>query len=53
MTAYGKHTANALAYGVSSSGYTVKDKIGYPAPKTPTATRGVVSACDSSVIRGG
>jgi hypothetical protein len=53
MTAYGKQTANALAYGVSSSGYTVKDKIGYPAPKTPTAIRGVVSACDSSVIRGG
>jgi hypothetical protein len=53
MTAYGKQTANALAYGVSSSGYTVKDKIGYPAPKTPTATRGIVSACNSSVIRGG
>lgn len=27
---YGNHTANALAYGVSSNGYTIKDKIGYP-----------------------
>jgi len=27
---YGNHTANALAYGVPSNGYTIKDKIGYP-----------------------
>lgn len=28
--AYGTEVANALAYGVPGSGYTVKDKIGYP-----------------------
>ena len=28
--AYGANTANALAYGVSEKGYTIKDKIGYP-----------------------
>lgn len=32
---YGKHTANALAYGVPANGYTVKDKIGYPNKCTP------------------
>lgn len=35
-SAYGNQTANALAYGSSMYGYTVKDKIGYPAKKTPT-----------------
>ena len=34
-TAYGNPTANALAYGVPSYGYTIKDKIGYPIKKTP------------------
>ncbi len=53
MTAYGKHTANALAYGVQAPGYTIKDKIGYPALKTPTVNRGEVTTCDSSNIRGG
>lgn len=28
--AFGKQTANALAYGVPANGYTIKDKIGYP-----------------------
>ena len=28
--AYGANTANALAYGVSEKGYTIKDKMGYP-----------------------
>lgn len=32
---YGEQTANALAYGVSSYGYTLKDKIGYPLKCTP------------------
>ena len=31
----GNATANALAYGVPANGYTIKDKIGYPNPKTP------------------
>jgi len=53
MTAYGKQTANALAYGVSSSGYTVKDKVGYPLAKTPTVSRGAVVACETSKLRGG
>ena len=34
-TAYGQHTANALAYGVPINGYTIKDKIGYPNTCTP------------------
>jgi len=34
-TAYGNQTANALAYGVSDYGYTIKDKIGFPMKKTP------------------
>jgi hypothetical protein len=33
--AYGPHTANALAYGVPSNGYTIKDKVGYPNKCTP------------------
>ena len=53
MSAYGKHTANALAYGVQSPGYTIKDKVGYAAARTPTVSRGAVTACDSSKIRGG
>ena len=28
--AFGKQTANAMAYGVPVNGYTIKDKIGYP-----------------------
>jgi len=36
--AYGLHVANALSYGVPSNGYTIKDKIGYPLPKTPVVT---------------
>lgn len=38
-SAYGNHTANSLAYGVPSYGYTIKDKIGYPMKKTPTFTK--------------
>ena len=38
-TAFGGAVANALAYGVPSNGYTVKDKIGYPMKKTPTFTK--------------
>ena len=53
MTAYGKQTANALAYGVQSPGYTIKDKIGYSAANIPTVNRGVITACDTSKIRGG
>ena len=38
-SAFGEPTANALAYGVSSYGYTIKDKIGYPIKKTPVISR--------------
>jgi hypothetical protein len=38
-TAFGGAVANALAYGVPSNGYTVKDKIGYPMKKTPTFSK--------------
>lgn len=33
--AYGSSVGNALAYGVSETGYTIKDKLGYPNKKTP------------------
>jgi hypothetical protein len=35
----GSSVANALAYGVPSPGYTVKDKLGYPMKKTPTFSK--------------
>jgi hypothetical protein len=45
--AYGLQVANALAYGVSENGYTIKDKIGYPNKKTPKVTStGVYAKCD-------
>ena len=37
--AFGSSVANALAYGVQSPGYTVKDKLGYPMKKTPTFSK--------------
>uniref|UniRef100_A0A6C0D3B8 Uncharacterized protein n=1 Tax=viral metagenome TaxID=1070528 RepID=A0A6C0D3B8_9ZZZZ len=36
--AYGLQVANALAYGVSENGYTIKDKLGYPTKQTPMVT---------------
>ena len=38
-SAYGNQTASAVAYGVPSYGYTVKDKVGYPMKKTPTFSK--------------
>jgi len=38
-TAFGSHVANALAYGVQSNSYTIKDKIGFPMKKTPTFSK--------------
>ena len=37
--AYGRSVANALAYGVSDAGYTIKDKIGYPLTRTPVFSK--------------
>ena len=34
-TSYGNAVANAMAYNVFDKVYTIKDKIGYPMPKTP------------------
>ena len=34
-SAFGKQTMNAIAYGSSEYGYTIKDKIGYPTVDTP------------------
>ena len=34
-TAFGKQTMNAIAYGSSEYGYTIKEKIGYPMTETP------------------
>lgn len=35
----GQDVANALSYGVSSTGYTTKDKLGYPLKQTPTFSK--------------
>ena len=49
--AYGKSVANALAYGVSENGYTIKDKIGYPVKNTPTFTiSGALKVCSLTKI---
>jgi hypothetical protein len=51
-SAYGNATANALAYGSSMYGYTLKDKIGYPQKKVPTYSRGKnqMVECESGKI---
>jgi hypothetical protein len=50
---FGPHVANALAYGVPANGYTVKDKFGYPLPKTPTFTStGEQRNCPNVSIQG-
>lgn len=51
-SAYGSPTANALAYGSSMYGYTVKDKIGFPNKKTPTFSKssGRMVECESTKI---
>ena len=51
-SAYGDATANALAYGSSMYGYTIKDKIGYPQKKIPTfpKNRNTMVECESGKI---
>ena len=51
-SAYGAPTANAVAYGSSMYGYTLKDKLGYPNKKTPTfsQTTGGMIDCDLKKI---
>jgi len=48
----GVATSNALAYGVSDNGYTVKDKIGYPQPSYPSFKNGIQKKCISNNISG-
>lgn len=54
QSAFGKATANALAYGVPEGGYTIKDKIGYPMKKTPVISKytGEVSCVVSGKVNG-
>ena len=51
-SAYGHATANALAYGSSMYGYTIKDKIGYPKNKIPTFPKNstTMKICESREI---
>jgi hypothetical protein len=51
-SAYGNPTANALAYGSSMHGYTLKDKIGYPNKKIPVFSRAknAMIECESGKI---
>ncbi len=53
MSAYGRATADAMAYGVPGPGYTLKDKVGYSQPLAPTYKRGSVQSCPVNHIRGG
>ena len=51
--ALGTHVANALSYGVPANGYTVKDKLGYPLPNTPTFSfSGELKKCNNVSISG-
>jgi hypothetical protein len=50
--AYGSQVADALAYGVPTPGYTIKDAIGYPNTKTPVITAdGTLRSCDIHIYR--
>ena len=52
-TAFGKHTANALAYGVPGPSYSIKNKIGYTNGRTPVLKANQVVACSNTMIKGG
>ena len=52
-TAYGRHTANALAYGVPGPGATFKERIGYSASCIPTASINAMMKCTTTKIYGG
>lgn len=41
----GNGTANALSYGVSSNGYTIKDKLGFPNTRTPVFKNNGETCC--------
>jgi len=52
--AYGNQTADAMAYGVSDTVFTIKDKYGYPNNKIPTIPKYANSfnSCDITTING-
>jgi len=54
-TAYGRQTANALAYGVPGPGATFKERIGYSVSCQPTANpiTQQMMKCSTTKIRGG
>ena len=54
-TAFGRHTANALAYGVPGPGATFKERIGYSTSCQPTASliTNQMMKCTTTKIRGG
>jgi len=54
-TAYGRQTANALAYGVPGPGATFKERIGYSVNCQPTANpiTNQMMKCTTTKIRGG
>jgi hypothetical protein len=51
----GSEVANALAYGVPSNGYTIKDKMGYPNNSTPVFSKysNEVRKCPVTYLRNG
>lgn len=51
-TAYGRHTANALAYGVPGPAATFKERIGYSASCIPTASMNAMMKCTTTKIHG-
>jgi len=53
MTAYGKQTANAFAYGVPGPKYTLKDRVGYTNGRTPVAKSNQMVACENTTLKGG
>jgi hypothetical protein len=53
ITAYGKQTANALAYGVPGPSYSIKEKIGYTNGRTPVVRSNQIVACSNTSVRGG
>ena len=54
-TAFGRQTANALAYGVPGPGYSLKERVGYTNSCRPTANASTqqMMKCTTTKIRGG
>lgn len=51
-SSYGSQTADALAYGVPTPGYTIKDIVGYPNTKVPVIKPdGTLRSCGTYIYR--